>query len=167
MSKLYKIVFYISACIVVFVILAKIYENSFATRRAEAFEWEKIIDVYFVDSAIASNSDCSAVRAFPRTILNAETLGPGALEALFMGITKEEEAMGYITSINNGVLVKQFEIKNGTAYVDLSPEFNKGVGGSCMVTSIRSQVEQTLLALPDINQVVLSINGETEGILEP
>ncbi len=166
MSKLLKILLYILACVVVFLILAKIYDSAY-TRRAEAFPWEKTVNVYFIDSTLAKNLDCSAVRAFPRTILNAETLGPGALEALFKGPTLEEINLGFITSISPGVLVKQFEIKSGVAYVDLNSKFNEGVAGSCMVTSLQRQVEQTLLDLPDIDRVVISVDGETDGVLEP
>lgn len=164
MSKFSKIVLYIVACVVVFVILAKIYDKAYS-RQANAFEWEKQVHVYFIDEAKAQESDCSVVTPVARTILNAETLGPGALEALLKGPNMEETSI--TTAINSGVFVKQFELKEGVAYVDFNSEFNQGVAGSCRVIAIRSQIEKTLLDLSDISSVVISVEGETDGILEP
>ena len=39
-------------------------------------------------------------------------------------------------------------------------------GGSCRVTALRSQVEQTLLQFPSISSVEITVNGSSD-ILEP
>ncbi len=158
---------YIVACAVVFLFLVNTFENhKDSTSVASAFEWEKVVNVYFVDSAKAETSDCTANVGIERKVLNAETLGPGALSALIEGL-KPEEQSAYFSAINPATLIQKFEIINGTAYVDFSSALSDGVAGSCSVLAIRSQIENTLLALPDIDSVVISINGETEGILEP
>ena len=64
-------------------------------------------------------------------------------------------------------MIQKFEIKNKVAYVDFNSNLNKGVGGSCKVIAIKSQIENTLNNLPDIDSVVISVNGKTDGILEP
>lgn len=169
MTKTFRTFFYIIACAFVFMLLINTYNTynkSSSPQKASAFEWEKQVKVYFVDLKKAETSSCEADVPLTRTVLNAETLGPGAIEALLKGLIDKEGAM-YSTSINQDTLLQKFEIKNGVAYVDFSSALNKGVGGSCTVVAIRSQIENTLIALPDIDSVVISVNGETEGILEP
>lgn len=169
MTKTFKSFFYIIACAFVFMLLVNAY-NTYSSQsfsqKANAFEWEKKVKVYFVDSKKMETSSCEADVALDRTVINAETLGPGAIEALLNGLTAEEKSM-YSTAIKKGTLLQKFEVKNGVAYVDFSSELNKEVAGSCTVTAIRSQIEKTLIALPDIDSVVISVNGKTEGILEP
>ncbi|PIP22172.1 MAG: hypothetical protein COX38_02115, partial [Candidatus Nealsonbacteria bacterium CG23_combo_of_CG06-09_8_20_14_all_39_25] len=41
------------------------------------------------------------------------------------------------------------------------------VGGSCKVSAIRAQITQTLKQFPTVDEVVISINGRTEDILQP
>jgi spore germination protein GerM len=122
-----------------------------------ALEWEKNINIYLPKK---SDSDCSIVYPVSRKILNAETLAPGSLEALFLGITEEEKKNGYITSIPEGVLVQKFEIQDKTAYVDVSSEFASGIKNKCRKEAVDAQIINTLSNLSDIDKVVLSIDGE-------
>jgi len=172
MSKTFKLILYIAGCTVVFLLLVRVYNNSLnSSNTANAFEWEKQVQVYFGNPKIAGdnvgNEDCSKVFPLTRTILNAETLGPGSLEALLKGVSAKEEDQGYETALNKDVLVQRFDIEGGVAYIDFNSKFNEGVAGACRIEAIRSQIGTTLLALPDIDSVVLSVNGETTGILEP
>lgn len=170
MNNSVKYFIYIAGSVLVFFFIIKsMYgPSSVSTNQAVAFEWEKETQVYFLDSKkINDSNDCSEVTPVYRKVLNAETLGPGTLEALLQGPTEEERVSGLITSINKGVLIQKFEIKNRVAYVDFDTTFNSGVAGSCTVLAIRSQIESTLNALPDIDSVIISVNGESEGILEP
>jgi len=41
------------------------------------------------------------------------------------------------------------------------------MGGSCRVSAIRSQITQNLLQFPTIKNVIISVNGRTEDILQP
>lgn len=167
MSKPLKYFLYIVICIFVFIILAKIYDATFQSKTVDGFEWEKEVSVYLSNSKMGSDNDCALVFPLSRKVINAETLGPGALEALLNGPTAEDEASGYSSAINDGVLIQKFEILNKVAHVDFDARFSEGMGGSCRVQAIRSQIESTLNALPDIDSVVISVNSETEGILEP
>ncbi len=133
---------------------------------ANVFEWEKPVNIYFWNDDLGSRQDCDEVFAVSHRVLNAETLGPGAIDLLLKGPNLREEQTGYSTAIAENVLLQKFEVTNGTAYVDFSEELSRA-SGSCRVRGIRAQIERTLLDLPDIDQVVLSVNGETEGILEP
>ncbi len=158
---------YILACSVLFILLARHFDERSPKMTAQVFEWQKQVQVYFGSEKAGSLDDCTVVAPVSRTIVNAETLAPGALEKLLLGPTSGEKRVGYFSSINDGVLIQKFEVKGGVAYIDLSSRFSEGVAGSCRVMAIRSQIERTLTDLPDIDSVVISVNGETEGILEP
>ena len=172
MPKLLKTFFYIVGCSLVFIFIVGTYQNvspSYSQpKTAVAFEWEKQVSVYFWNDNLASDkNDCSLVFPVSRTVLNAETLGPGALETLLKGVTNEEKALGYGTAFPGGVLVQKFEIKNKVAYIDFSSELSRGVAGACRVIALRSQIETTLNNLPDIDSVVISVDDEIEEILQP
>lgn len=165
-SNKYKILEFL--ILVLAIALVVKYAGTSSTRGtvAGAFEWEKEVNVYFVDAEKAKTSSCEADAALKRTIPNAETLGPGTIDALLQGLSSKE-ALSYYSAISEKVLLQKFEIKNKVAYVDFNGSLNDGVAGSCVVTAIRSQIEKTLTDLPDINSVVISVDGQTEGILEP
>jgi len=167
MKKILKYFSYMAVCALIFFVFVKIFGNTVSPDSASAFEWEKQINVYFGNVNMGSNEDCSKVFPVSRTILNAETLGPGALVTLLKGVSEEEKRSGYFTSLNDGALLKGFEIRNKVAHVDFNSRFSENIGGSCRIQAIRSQIENTLNNLPGINSVVISINGKTEGILEP
>jgi hypothetical protein len=139
---------------------------SFQDKKARAFEWEKEVNIYLSNGSMGSSGDCSKVFPVKRKVPNAEILGPGALDALLKGASAEEKAKGYSTSINNGVLLQKFEVKGKIAYADFNHRFSE-TAGSCNIQAMQSQVANTLSDLPSIGRVVMSVNGETKGILEP
>lgn len=159
--------FLVAVCILAIILAFKFLGQSQGPKSASAFEWEKSVSVYFGNTKMGSSEDCAKVFPLARTILNAETFGPGALEALLQGPTQAEKGEGYFTSLNEGILIQKFETKDQVAYVDFNAKLNEGVAGSCRVQNIKSQIETTLNSLPDIDSVVLSVNGESQGILEP
>lgn len=157
---------YITACAIVFLLLMTFYSGQFSSKSATVFEWQKSVKVYFVDIKKAESTSCEADFVVTRSVPNAETLGPGAISVLLEGPSESEKQTAF-SAINPGSLLQKFEVKNGVAYADFNSSLNQNIAGSCTVTAIRSQIEKTLLTLPDIDSVVISINGETEGILEP
>lgn len=60
-----------------------------------------------------------------------------------------------------------FTLDGGTATVNLSRELNAYGGGSARVQAIRGQITQTLLQFPAVDQVVIAVEGQTEGVLQP
>ena len=88
-----------------------------------------------------------------------------ALYTLLEGPAEKEVEEGYITAISTGTTLHSFYVENGVAYADFSNELD--ASGSATVMMIRSQIEKTLLQFEDIIEVVISIEGETEEILEP
>ena len=161
----YKILEFLILVLAVVLIVKYAGTSSSRGSVAGAFEWEKEANVYFIDRQIAETTSCEATVVVKRKVPNAETLGPGVLDALIKGLSSKESRSLY-TSIDPAILLQKFEIKNKVAFVDFS-SLGQNIDGSCKVIAIRSQIEKTLTDLPDINSVVISVNGETEGILEP
>ncbi len=121
------------------------------------------ISVYFVRVIDGQESLAEVVRPVPYTVETARA----AMEELLKGPMPDEEEQGYSTAINEGTELQDIRIENNIAFVDFNEELQEGVAGSAWVTMIRSQISTTLTQFDTVNDVVISINGETEGILEP
>lgn len=121
------------------------------------------VDVYFVAVINGQEEIVSRQREIPQT----EAVGRAAIEALLVGPTSEEMAEGLSTAINDGVILQDLVIEDGVATADFNARLDEGVAGSAMVTAIRGQIEQTLLQFPTVDEVVISVDGETEEVLQP
>lgn len=111
--------------------------------------------------------DCTKVFAVDRLIPKTQTTAEAALGELLKGPTQAEIDQKYFTSINSGVKLQKITIKDGTAYADFDKTLEFQVGGSCRVAAIASQITETLKQFSAINNVVISIDGRTEDILQP
>jgi len=58
-------------------------------------------------------------------------------------------------------------IEEGTATVNFSKEMRAYGGGSARVTAIRDQITRTLTQFESVEQVIIAVEGETEGVLQP
>ena len=125
------------------------------------------IKIYFVNPELGSEMDCDKVFWVEREILKTEAIGRAALEELLRGPTLQERQRGFSTSSNSGVRVQNLIIKDGVARVDFNEQIDFQIGGSCLVTSIRSQVEETLKQFSTIKEVVISVNGRVDDVLQP
>ncbi len=112
-------------------------------------------------------ADCSKVFSVERQIAKTQTTAQIALEELLKGPTQAELEQKYFTSINTGVKLQKITIKDDTAYADFDETLDSQVGGSCRVTAISAQIQETLKQFSTIKKVVISINGRTEDILQP
>jgi len=125
-----------------------------------------VVKPFFAKNEI-TGSTCSVVFPVDRVVLKTEAVARAALEELLKGPTQEEKAQGYYSNINPGVKIQSLTIDaNGTAKADFSSELET-TGGSCRVTEIRSEINFTLKQFPTVKNVIISINGRTEDILQP
>lgn len=111
--------------------------------------------------------DCSLVYPVDRVIAKTVTTAKASLEELLKGPTETELAQKYFTSINSGVRLNKVTIKDGIAYADFNQTLEFQVGGSCRVAAIASQIRTTLKQFSSVKDVVISIDGRTEDILQP
>lgn len=125
------------------------------------------VRVYFGNTIQDKEVTCE--KAFPveRTITKKQAVGTAALKELLRGPTEQEKQEGYFTTINEGVGIKSVRVKDGIAYADFTSELGEGVAGSCRVGFIRTQITETLKQFYTVKNVIISINGETEEILQP
>ena len=110
--------------------------------------------------------NCEKVYSVERQVLKNKTISQ-TVEELLKGPTLEEQERGYLTNINSGVNMNNLVIENNIAKVDFDEQLEYQVGGSCRVMAISSQIIGTLVQFPEIADVIISINGRTEDILQP
>lgn len=127
------------------------------------------IKIFLSDSRFVNEPyfDCAKTIAVERRVPKTVGVGRAAIEALLRGATKGEINQGFFSSINPGVRVQSLTIENGVAKVDFNEQLEYQVGGSCKVAAIRAQITDTLKQFSSINEVIISINGRTEDILQP
>lgn len=125
------------------------------------------LKVFFPNSKLNDMQDCSLVYPVVRNVPKTVAVGRASLEELFKGVSESEKGNGYFTNINEGVTIQSLSIENGVAKVNLSKELEEGVGGSCRVLSIRSQITETLKQFSTVDSVTISIDGRIEDILQP
>jgi hypothetical protein len=125
------------------------------------------VKVYFNNNNLDPEASCNKVFPVDRVIPKTTAVARAALEALLAGPTTTEKASGYTTSINAGVKIQSLTIENQIARVDFDEQLEFQVGGSCRVSAIRAQITQTLKQFSTIENVIISINGRTDDILQP
>lgn len=115
--------------------------------------------------------ECNEVVASPvirfKHLGDYQTTARLVLEELLKGPTEAEKNSGYFTSINPDVKIQKFSIEDGVAKVDFDKQLEFQMGGSCRVSAIRAQITQTLKQFSEIKDVIISIDGRTEDILQP
>lgn len=125
------------------------------------------VQAYFSNSKLDPEITCEKVFPVKRVVAKTAAVARAALEELLKGPNAGEQALGYVTNINEGVQIKSLTIENGVAKVDFSEEIQREVGGACRVTAIRAQIVETLNQFATVKSVVISVNGNTEDILQP
>lgn len=115
----------------------------------------------------ANNLKCDKAYPVTRRVAKTPAVARAALVELLKGLTSADATLNYMTAINPGVMINSLMIENGVAKVDFNIKLNEGVAGSCRVEAIRAQIESTLKQFPTVKSVRLSVNGQTEGILQP
>jgi len=118
---------------------------------------------YGLDSSMLA---CEKVYPVERIVAKTDAIGRAALEQLLAGLKPGEEKE-YFNSINPGVKIQKLTITDGIAKVDFDETMEKDMGGSCRVIAIRAQITETLKQFSTVKDVIISINGRTEDILQP
>jgi len=122
---------------------------------------------YFNNNNLDPEVSCNKTFAVARLVPKTQSTLKAAMEELLKGPNAAETKLGFGTSINPGVTINSVKISGNTATIDFSPKLEESVGGSCRVAAIRSQITNTAKQFPNIKNVIISINGETELILQP
>jgi len=125
------------------------------------------LKVYFNNDKMDPEFSCNKVFPVEREIPRTEAVARASIEELLKGLTEEEKSEGFFTSINSGVEIQKLTIVNGVAKIDFNEQLEFQVGGSCRVAAISAEIRETLKQFPTVKEVIISINGRTEDILQP
>jgi len=127
------------------------------------------VNIFFVDLDLMSEGTVDYVdmiKPVKRTVLSDAWNPEKALELLFDGLNEEENAW-LTTSLPAGASWNDLVIEEGSAYLDLSEEFER-IAGSATVITLREQISQTLLQFPEIDHLMISVRGASpEESLQP
>jgi spore germination protein GerM len=127
---------------------------------------DQVVEVYYENSSLDTGvPGCGSVYPVLRVVTDDPSLAEAALNELFRGPSWNDANRGFYSEINSGVKVNSLSIKDGVAQVDLSKRIEEGVGGSCRVSEIRSQIISTLKQFPAVDSVVISVEGRTVDVL--
>ena len=121
------------------------------------------INLYFV-KVVEGQEEIVAVE---RSIPYSDSPEEMTIEELLNGPLPHEKTEGLSTSINEGTRLQSISIQDGVALVDFNDKLGEGVAGSAWVMAIRGQIEKTLLQFSSVDEVIISIDGRAEDILQP
>ncbi len=127
---------------------------------------QKEYTIFFADKEGAHSGDCSQVLAAKRISDYTVDILNNAINDLIKGPLENEEKTA-INNIPEGTQINSIFVDNNILKVDFNEKLQEGIGGSCMVISIMSQLEETLNSLGDFENIIISINGQTEDVLQP
>ncbi|MFH1047964.1 MAG: GerMN domain-containing protein [Patescibacteria group bacterium] len=126
------------------------------------------LQIFMTNTNLNLWQQCDKVFPVRRQISSNSNIYRAIIEALFAGPTENETANGYGTELPKGVKLKSVGADaEGTVTADFDGKLERGVAGSCRVTAIRAQIEATLKQFPEVHSVVISVEGQKEGILQP
>ena len=125
------------------------------------------VKVFFNNSKLDPEISCNKVFSTEREIIKTPAVARAALTELLAGTTSAEKEAGFTTSLNPGIKIQSLTIENGVAKVDFDEELEAQVGGSCRVAAISAQIRETLKQFSTVKDVIISINGRSEDILQP
>jgi spore germination protein GerM len=126
------------------------------------------VNIYLANNNLDPWVTCDKVFPVRRQVSSNSNIYRSVLDALFAGPTESEKQNGYETALPSGVKLKSVGADaTGTLTADFDSRLERGVSGSCRVNTIRTQIETTLKQFPEVRDVVISIGGQKEGILQP
>ncbi len=122
------------------------------------------VNVFYGDTDQIVGGDCTAVDFEKRTVHKTVATAKLALTELIRG---KVPTWG-TSEIPEGTGINAITIKDGVAKVDFSSYYVEGwSGGSCKVSVLRAQIEETLKQFETVDTVEITVNGESESILQP
>lgn len=130
--------------------------------------------VFFGNSELESEDGgdevdiCTNVHSVERQVSSRTHVYRTVLEELVDGPSSSEKNEGYTTSLPSGVVVRSVAADaEGIVTVDFTSSLERGVAGSCRVQAIREQIERTLKQFPEVRDIVITVNGDEDEVLQP
>ncbi len=127
---------------------------------------EMPVKIFLTNPQQEGGKDCRAVYPIQRMIGKTTNTAEAALRQLLEGPNPFEQSHGYSSEIPAGTRLNRISITNGNAHADFDGALNTAAG-SCRVTAIRAQIEQTLRQFGTVQTVTISVNGDAKTALQP
>jgi len=126
------------------------------------------LNIFMINPNLDLYEQCDKVFPVRRQVSSNSNIYRAVLEALFEGPTDTEVESGYATELPSRVKLKSVAADaEGVVTADFDRTLERGVACSCRVTAIRAQIETTLKQFPEVRGVVITIDGDKDGILQP
>jgi len=126
---------------------------------------DETLSIFFLNIASEQEELTKVERTV--SVVSGESFPQLAIKELLKGPSAEESENGIFSMINPGTILYSLTLKDGVATVDFNQKLQENTAGSATVMAIRNQIEETLLQFEYIEEVIISIDGETEEILQP
>ena len=125
------------------------------------------LTVYFSHSAPAGMpGECMYLQTVSRFVMGTLAPAKATMQSMLLGPKTAEEANGFFSGIPSGTKLNSIYIENRIVYVDFSIELNS-TAGSCGIAGVTAMIRENLLQFATIDDVVISVEGQTEDILQP
>lgn len=112
--------------------------------------------------------DCSKVYAVKRTAVVTDPIEAVAMHELLLGPTVAEKDAGYVTSLPDYVSQPDVYWTDDGLVMNFDDSLQAGVAGSCRVSAIRAQIENTMgKVCTETQACYLLVNGQQEEVLQP
>ena len=105
--------------------------------------------------------------AVSREVPATPAIGRAAIEALLRGPTPEERDQGLESPVPAGTALLGLRIDQAVAYADFNRALLAHSGGPAREKSIARVISLTLEQFPTVREVVISVEGRTQGITQP
>ncbi|GEM_PF-1140006 len=125
--------------------------------------------LYFGSTTFNPNAQiCDAVFGVTRANIDDDVTPAELVRTLFAGPTEEERVAGYTSffSMETANAVRSVRVVNDTAYVNLTDirDVIPNAGTSCGSAAFLAEITETLTQFPDVNRVILAIDGDPEPL---
>ncbi|MBD3281612.1 hypothetical protein GF391_02590 [Candidatus Uhrbacteria bacterium] len=125
------------------------------------------VKIYFGNSEKnEEGKECESVYPVERMVVAGDNVAI-AVHELLKGPNPLEKKSGYFSSLPQDVSDPQINNKEDGIQLDFDEDLQYQVGGSCRVTHIDRQIAKTALEVSGQDNVIISINGRTDNILQP
>jgi hypothetical protein len=111
---------------------------------------------------------CDMTYPVTRKIVKTKNTAEATVLELLKGPTAQEQTSGSRTTLIPGTVLRSVKINGDTASVDFSDDLVYGLGGSCRIQALMSQVTETLKQFEGVENVKVSVEGtDSETSLQP
>jgi len=127
------------------------------------------ITAFYSNSSRGSNNNCGAVFPLQRDV--EKKYGSdivNTIRGLLTPLADADRQAGWSSNVPNGAYLKSVVVKNGVAEVNFTSALDN-VAGSCAVTALRAQIEQTVKQYAYVTSVLICVNGNCNQneVLQP